>query len=50
MTESQMLNLFEKENEPRHDKTNKVPVRPAKTQSACASAQSDQSLHCGLNG
>ena len=28
--------------EPRHDKTNKMTVRPAKTQSA----QSDQSLRC----
>ena len=29
------------ENEPRHDKTNKVTVRPA---------QSDQSLCCAING
>ena len=32
-------------NEPRHDKTNKLSVRPAKTQ-----IQSDQSLRCALNG
>ena len=31
-------------NEPRHDKTNKVSVRPAKTQISLASAQSDQRL------
>ena len=36
--------------EPRHDKTNKVTVRLAKTQISLASAQSDQSLHCALNG
>ena len=32
--------------EPRHDKTNKGSVRPAKTQISWASAQSDQSLRC----
>ena len=32
--------------EPRHDKTNKATVCPAKTQITWASAQSDQSLHC----
>ena len=32
--------------EPRHDKTNKVSVRPAKTQISWASAQSDQCLRC----
>ena len=32
--------------EPRHDKTNKMSVRPAKDSSAWASAQCDQSLHC----
>ena len=32
--------------EPRHDKTNKMSVRPAKTQISCASAQSDQSSLC----
>ena len=32
--------------EPRHDKTNKVSVRPAKTQISLVSAQSDQSLCC----
>ena len=33
--------------EPRHDKTNKVTVRPAKTPiSLGGSAQSDQSLRC----
>ena len=39
-------------NKPRHDKTNNVAVRPAKTQirSAWASAQSDQRLRCALNG
>ena len=37
-------------NEPSHDKTNKVTVRPAKTQIGPASAQSDQSLRCALNG
>ena len=31
-------------NEPRHDKTNKMTVSPAKTQISLASAQSDQSL------
>ena len=38
--------------EPPHYKTNKVTVRPAKTQlrSAWASAQSDQSLRCALSG
>ena len=36
--------------EPWHDKTNKMSVRPAKTRSAWASAQSDQSLRCALNG
>ena len=37
-------------NEPRHDKTKKVTVRPAKTQISLASAQSDQSPRCALNG
>ena len=32
--------------EQRHDKTNKMAVRPAKTLSAWASAQSDQCLRC----
>ena len=32
--------------EPRHDKTNKMNVRPVKTQIAWASAQFDQSLRC----
>ena len=32
--------------EPPHDKTNKVSVRPAKTQISLASAQSDPSLRC----
>ena len=32
--------------EPRHDKTNKVSGRPAKTRISWASAQSDQSLRC----
>ena len=32
--------------EPPQDKTNNVVVRPAKTQSAWASAQYDQSLLC----
>ena len=36
--------------EPRHDKTNKMSVRPAKLRSAWASAQSDQSFRCALNG
>ena len=37
--------------EPRHDKTNKMSVRPVKTQiSLSVSAQSDQSLRCALNG
>ena len=31
---------------PRHDKTNKMVVRPARLRSAWASAQSDQSLRC----
>ena len=31
-------------NEPSHDKTNKMTVRPANTQISLASAQSDQSL------
>ena len=33
-------------NEPPHDKTKNVVVRPAKTQISLASAQSDQSLRC----
>ena len=36
--------------DPRHDKRNKVTVRPAKLISAWASAQSEQSLLCVLNG
>ena len=36
-------------NEPPHDKTNKMTVRPAKTQIRLADAQSDQSLRCALN-
>ena len=32
--------------EPRHDKTNKVSVRPAKTQISLGIAQSDHSLRC----
>ena len=35
---------------PPHDKTSKMTVRQVKTRSAWASAQSDQSLHCALNG
>ena len=38
-----------KTNEPRHDKTNKVTVRPAETDQT-GHAQSDQSLRCALNG
>ena len=37
-------------NEPPHDKTNKMTVRPAKTQVSLDIAQSDQSLRCALNG
>ena len=40
-------------NEPPHDKTNNMTVRPVKTQIRLgdwASAQSDQSLRCTLNG
>ena len=38
-------------NEPRHDKTNNVAVRPAKTQiSLGIRPVSDQSLRCALNG
>ena len=36
--------------EPPHDKTNKMTVHPAKTQISLGIAQSDQSLHCALNG
>ena len=36
--------------EPQHDKTNEMSVRPAKTKISWASAQSDQSLRCALNG
>ena len=36
--------------EPRHDKTNKVTVRPAKTQISLGIGPSDQSLGCALNG
>ena len=37
--------------EPPHDKTNKMTVRPAKTdQPGHPSAQSDQSLRCALSG
>ena len=32
--------------EPRHDKTSKMAVRPAKTQISLGIAQSDQSLRC----
>ena len=32
--------------EPRHDKTNNVVVRPAKTQISLGIRQSDQSLRC----
>ena len=32
--------------EPHHDKTNKMSMRPAKTQISLASAQFDQSLRC----
>ena len=39
--------IFNK-NEPRHDKTNKMSVRPAKLRSTWAFAQSHQSLHCAL--
>ena len=39
-------NIFE----PPRDKTNKMTVRPAKTQITWASTQSDQSLRCALNG
>ena len=34
------------QNEPRHDKTNKVSVRPAKNQISPGIRQSDQSLRC----
>ena len=33
-------------NEPRHDKTNKMAVRPAKTKISLDIPQSDQSLRC----
>ena len=33
-------------NEPTHDKTNKMTVRPAKTRISLGDAQSDQSLRC----
>ena len=36
--------------EPSRDKTNKVSVRPAKTQISLGIAQSDQNLRCALNG
>ena len=39
-----------KKHEPRPDKTNKVTVRPAKTQISLGIAQSDQSLRRALNG
>ena len=32
--------------EPRHDKTNKMAMRPAKTQISLGIRQSDQSLRC----
>ena len=34
------------EYEPRHDKTNKMSVRPAKTQISLGIRQSDQRLRC----
>ena len=34
----------------RHDKTNKMSVRQRRFRSSWASAQSDQSLRCALNG
>ena len=43
----QFIILIHKIYELPHDKTNNVAVRPAK---AWASAQSDQSLRCALNG
>ena len=36
--------------EPPHDKTNKMIVRPAKTQISLGIRPSDQSLCCALNG
>ena len=36
--------------EPQHDKTNKMSVCPARLRSAWASAPSDKSLRCALNG
>ena len=37
---------FIKTVEPRHDKTNKMSVRPAKIQISLGTTQSDQSLRC----
>ena len=37
-------------NEPPRDKTNKVVCAPSEDRSAWASAQSDQSLRCALDG
>ena len=36
--------------DPRHDKTNKMSVHPAKIQISLGIRQSDQSLRCALNG
>ena len=41
-----MTELQVKTNEPRHDKINKISVRPAKTQISLGIPQSDQSLRC----
>ena len=43
-------NYVQRTYEPRHDKTNKMSVRPAKTQISWTSAQSDPSLRYALNG
>ena len=40
------FNINLPKHEPPHDKTNKMTVRPAKTQISLVSVQSDQSLRC----
>ena len=47
---AEMTKLVIRLPEPRHDKTNKISVRQAKTQISMASAQSDQSLRLRLMG
>ena len=42
--------LKDNTNERQHDKTNKMTVRPVKTQISLGIRQSDQSLHCALSG